>query len=86
MTITSKHGAIINGKRYHVLSSLRHDRFSATGQKFVLFREYIVRRYQCTGLTNVVLLRNLSTVEMAQTIGRVIRLDTRIETISAMVH
>ena len=29
------------------------------------------------GLTNVVLLRNLSTVEMAQTIGRVIRLDTQ---------
>ena len=28
------------------------------------------------GLTNVVLLRNLSTVEMAQTIGRVIRLDS----------
>ena len=29
-----------------------------------------------SGLTNVVLLRNLSTVEMAQTIGRVIRLDS----------
>jgi len=28
------------------------------------------------GLTNVVLLRNLSVVEMAQTIGRVIRLDS----------
>ena len=30
-----------------------------------------------SGLTNVVLLRNLSTVEMAQTIGRVIRLDSQ---------
>ena len=79
MTITSKHGAIINGKkvsRTQFFETL--DNFSATGQKFVLFHYSILSEgINVSGLTNVVLLRNLSTVEMAQTIGRVIRLDTQ---------
>ena len=79
MTITSKHGAIINGKkvsRTQFFETL--DTFSNTGQKFVLFHYSILSEgINVHGLTNVVLLRNLSTVEMAQTIGRVIRLDTQ---------
>ena len=78
MTITSKHGAIINGKktsRTKFFNAL--DTFSNTGQKFVLFHYSILSEgINVHGLTNVVLLRNLSTVEMAQTIGRVIRLDS----------
>ena len=78
MTITSKHGAIINGKkvsRSQFFTQL--DTFSNTGQKFVLFHYSILSEgINVHGLTNVVLLRNLSTVEMAQTIGRVIRLDS----------
>ena len=79
MTITSKHGAIINGvktSRSKFFEAL--DQFSNTGQKFVLFHYSILSEgINVSGLTNVVLLRNLSTVEMAQTIGRVIRLDTQ---------
>ena len=78
MTITSKTGAIINGKkvsRTQFFETL--DTFSNTGQKFVLFHYSILSEgINVHGLTNVVLLRNLSTVEMAQTIGRVIRLDS----------
>ena len=78
MTITSKHGAIINGKkttRAKFFTAL--DTFSSTGEKFVLFHYSILSEgINVSGLTNVVLLRNLSTVEMAQTIGRVIRLDS----------
>ena len=79
MTITSKHGAIINGKKVSRTSFFETlDNFSNTGQKFVLFHYSILSEgINVHGLTNVVLLRNLSTVEMAQTIGRVIRLDTQ---------
>ena len=78
MTITSKHGAIINGKKVSRTSFFEQlDNFSNTGQKFVLFHYSILSEgINVHGLTNVVLLRNLSTVEMAQTIGRVIRLDS----------
>ena len=78
MTITSKHGAIINGvktSRAKFFEAL--DQFSNRGEKFVLFHYSILSEgINVHGLTNVVLLRNLSTVEMAQTIGRVIRLDS----------
>ena len=78
MTITSKHGAIINGKKVSRTAFFEQlDNFSNTGQKFVLFHYSILSEgINVHGLTNVVLLRNLSTVEMAQTIGRVIRLDS----------
>ena len=78
MTITSKHGAIINGKKVsRTVFFETLDNFSNTGQKFVLFHYSILSEgINVHGLTNVVLLRNLSTVEMAQTIGRVIRLDS----------
>ena len=77
--ITSKFGAIINGKKVSRTSFFETlDNFSNTGQKFVLFHYSILSEgINVHGLTNVVLLRNLSTVEMAQTIGRVIRLDTQ---------
>ena len=78
MTITSKHGAIINGKKTSRAKFFKalHE-FSDKNEKFVLFHYSILSEgINVHGLTNVVLLRNLSTVEMAQTIGRVIRLDS----------
>ena len=78
MTITSKHGAHIDGKKVsRTQFFLNLSRFSDANEKFVLFHYSILSEgINVSGLTNVVLLRNLSTVEMAQTIGRVIRLDS----------
>ncbi len=80
MTITSKHGAIINGKKV----SREHffDTLTAWGRdpdkKFVIFHYSILSEgINVHGLTHCILLRNLNVVEMAQTIGRVIRLDKR---------
>ena len=78
MTITSKHGAMVNGKKISRTEFFQTlDRFSDMNEKFVLFHYSILSEgINVHGLTNVVLLRNLSVVEMAQTIGRVIRLDS----------
>jgi len=77
MMITSKHGAIIDGKK------VTRDRFFDTlhawgldeSKKFVLFHYSILSEgINVPGLTHVILLRQLPIIEMAQTIGRVIRL------------
>ena len=58
MTITSKHGAIINGKKVSRTSFFEQlDNFSNTGQKFVLFHYSILSEgINVHGLTNVCLL------------------------------
>jgi len=77
MHITSKHGAYINQKK------VRRDKFFDTlsdwgnddNRKFILFHYSILSEgINVQGLTHTVLLRNLPVIEMAQTIGRVIRL------------
>ena len=46
-------------------------------RKFVLFHYSILSEgINCPGLTQCILLRNLNIVEMAQTVGRVIRMST----------
>ena len=77
MHITSKHGAVINGKKvgrekfFQVLTDWGKD----DNKKFVIFHYSILSEgINVPGLTHSVMLRNLPTIEMAQTIGRVIRL------------
>ena len=78
--ITSKFGAIINGKKvgrekfFDTLTKWGAD----NDRKFVIFHYSILSEgINVHGLTHCILLRNLNVVEMAQTIGRVIRLDKR---------
>lgn len=76
MHITSKFGAIINGTK------VGREQFFQTLQewggddtkKFVIFHYSILSEgINVPGLTHTIMLRNLPIVEMAQTIGRVIR-------------
>ncbi len=74
--ITSKYGAVINGKKvgrdkfFDTLNEWGH-----TDRKFVVFHYSILSEgINVSGLTHTVLLRNLPVIEMAQTIGRVIRI------------
>lgn len=76
--ITSKHGAYVNKKKvgreefFNTLHSYGMD----DSKKFVLFHYSILAEgINCPGLTHTILLRNLNLVEMAQTIGRVIRVN-----------
>ena len=76
MHITSKFGAIINDKKvgreefFQTLTSWGAD----DTKKFVIFHYSILSEgINVPGLTHTILLRNLPIVEMAQTIGRVIR-------------
>ena len=76
MHITSKFGAVINGNKvgreefFNVLQSWGGD----DTKKFVIFHYSILSEgINVPGLTHTILLRNLPIVEMAQTIGRVIR-------------
>jgi len=76
--ITSKHGAYINKKK--VGREEFFDTMSAWGsdptRKFIMFHYSILSEgINVPGLTHCILLRNLPIIEMAQTIGRVIRLD-----------
>ena len=77
MHITSKFGAIINGKK--VSRKLFFDTMNKWGKdeskKFVMFHHSILSEgMNVSGLTGCILLRNLDLITMAQTIGRVIRL------------
>ena len=77
MHITSKHGAYINRKK--VNRQVFFDTLRKWGdddnKKFVLFHYSILSEgINVPGLTHTILLRNLPIIEMAQTIGRVIRL------------
>ena len=76
MHITSKFGAIINGTKvgreefFNTLQSWGAD----DARKFVIFHYSILSEgINVPGLTHTILLRNLPIIEMAQTIGRVIR-------------
>ena len=77
MHITSKHGAVINGKKvgreefFQTLTDWGND----DNKKFVIFHYSILSEgINVPGLTHSIMLRNLPTIEMAQTIGRVIRI------------
>ena len=74
--ITSKFGAIINGRKvgreefFNTLTEWGND----DNRRFVVFHYSILSEgINVNGLTHTVLLRNLPIIEMAQTIGRVIR-------------
>ena len=76
MHITSKHGAYINKKKvgreefFKTLTDWGKD----DNKKFIIFHYSILSEgINVPGLTHSVMLRNLPTIEMAQTIGRVIR-------------
>ena len=76
MHITSKHGAYINKKKvgreefFETLTKWGKD----DNKRFVIFHYSILSEgINVPGLTHSVMLRNLPTIEMAQTIGRVIR-------------
>jgi len=76
--ITSKHGAYVNRKK--VSREVFFDTLTTYGRnkqkRFILFHYSILSEgINVPGLTHCVLLRNLNVIEMAQTIGRVIRLD-----------
>jgi len=75
--ITSKHGAYVNRTKvnreifFDILTNWGKD----PNRKFVLFHYSILSEgINVPGLTHCILLRNLPMIEMAQTIGRVIRL------------
>lgn len=76
--ITSKHGAYVNQTKvgreefFNTLTAWGKD----SSRKFVLFHYSILSEgINVPGLTHTILLRQLPVIEMAQTIGRVIRLD-----------
>ena len=76
--ITSKHGAYIDDQKvnreqfFQTLTEWGKD----DSKKFVVFHYSILSEgINVPGLTHTILLRNLNIVEMAQTIGRVIRVD-----------
>ena len=78
--ITSKYGAVINGKKvgrekfFQTLTDWGKD----DTKKFVIFHYSILSEgINVPGLTHSVMLRNLPTIEMAQTIGRVIRIHEK---------
>ena len=80
MHITSKHGAIINGKKvgreefFKLLTKWGKD----DTKKMIIFHYSILSEgINVPGLTHSVMLRNLPTIEMAQTIGRVIRIHQK---------
>lgn len=76
--VTSKFGAYVNDKK--VNREQFFDTLTAWGKdperRFVIFHYSILSEgINVPGLTHTILLRNLQIVEMAQTIGRVIRLN-----------
>jgi len=80
MWITSKHGAHVNGQKVNreVFFDTLNEWGSDPNQKFIVFHHSILAEgINVSGLTACVLMRNMDYIEMAQTIGRVIRLDPR---------
>jgi len=76
--ITSKFGAIINGKKVsrETFFNLMNKWGADPKKKFVMFHHSILSEgMNVSGLTAAILMRNLDLITMAQTIGRVIRLD-----------
>ncbi len=77
MWITSKYGAIINGKKVtrKTFFNLMNKWGKDDDKKFLLFHHSILSEgMNVSGLSACILLRNLDLITMAQTIGRVIRL------------
>ena len=77
MWITSKYGAIINGKKVtrKTFFNLMNKWGKDDTKKFLLFHHSILSEgMNVSGLNACILLRNLDLITMAQTIGRVIRL------------
>ena len=77
MWITSKYGAIINGKKVtrKTFFNLMNKWGKDDTKKFLLFHHSILSEgMNVSGLDSCILLRNLDLITMAQTIGRVIRL------------
>ena len=77
MWITSKYGAIINGKKVtrKTFFNLMNKWGKDDTKKFLLFHHSILSEgMNVSGLSACILLRNLDLITMAQTIGRVIRL------------
>jgi len=80
MWITSKHGAHVNGQKVNreVFFDTLNEWGSDIDQKFIVLHHSILAEgINVSGLTACVLMRNMDYIEMAQTIGRVIRLDPR---------
>lgn len=76
--ITSKYGAWVN--RAKVNRDVFFNTFNAYGKdpnrKFIIFHYSILSEgINVNGLTHCIMLRNMNVIEMAQTIGRVIRLN-----------
>lgn len=76
--ITSKHGGYINKKK--VSREVFFDKMTEYGndpdKKFIVFHYSILSEgMNVHGLTHCIMLRNLPMIEMAQTIGRVIRMN-----------
>jgi superfamily II DNA or RNA helicase len=76
--VTSKHGAYVNKKKvsreqfFEIMTEYGND----PQQKFIVFHYSILSEgMNVSGLTHCIMLRNLPLIEMAQTIGRVIRMN-----------
>jgi len=78
--ITSKHGAYIDRKKVsrEVFFEKLNEYGSDETKKMILFHYSILSEgVNITGLTHCIILRNLKTIEMLQTIGRVIRVNEK---------
>lgn len=78
--ITAKYGAFINNKK--VSREVFFDTLTELGQdpdkKFVILHYSILSEgINCPGLTSCIMMRNMDVIQMCQTIGRVIRVDSR---------
>jgi predicted helicase len=78
MHITSKHGAYINKQKVsrEVFFEKMNEFGNDPDHKFIVFHYSILSEgMNVHGLTHCIMLRNLPVIEMAQTIGRVIRMN-----------
>lgn len=75
--ITAKHGAYVNNKKVsrEEFFKLLNDYGNDPNQKMIVFHYSIMSEgINCPSLTHCIMLRNLPTIEMCQTIGRVVRM------------
>jgi len=78
--ITAKYGAFINDKK--VSREVFFDTLTEWGKdsekKFIILHYSILSEgINCPGLTSCIMMRNMDVIQMCQTIGRVIRIDSR---------
>ena len=89
MHITSKYGAFINKTKVsrEVFFKRLNEYGADKNQKIIVFHHSILGEgINVTGLTHCIMLRNLPTIEMLQTIGRVTVLQRKIELQSVRVN